>query len=551
MRHSLLLLLHTACAAGSLSGTLSGPSLDDTALPSDGGGDNGGGDGTADGGDEGGDDTAPPTPRCEPEITLPTPWYTEGDAISLPITCTSGADLADYSLQLTRGPEGAAIDGAAVVWAADRGDAGTIELTVTATLRSGGDAEPATARFWVAEDSDHPSNTPADPLAYTEEWGLPVFHIQTGGGIGADYSAATITFDGTAYSAEIKKRGASSYSYPKNSYTLRFADDENELDAEAYGIPEKKDHLVLVSTFDDNSFVRQKLSYDTWAAIAETLGEERLVIRSFFAVVYLNGAYVGLYVAIDRPDDEFVGQMGLSRDGNLYKSVNHDANFKTTAASGGGKGSWHQGYLKKEGASLDDFSDLDALISKAATTPASDFMAVASDYIYTPDFMDWWLLVHVIDAGDSGGKNAWLYNDPTGPMQFRYCPWDMNHSFGQDWMTLRVGSSSNNDFTWTNNIFAHILNDPASREALFDRYQRLRAEGPYQPGWYTDTLDEYYALIEPSAQRDWDRWGDDYRGYWWASYRGDDWNDFEGEKAYLYNWLESRIDQLDVWYPPE
>ena len=90
MRHSLLLLLHTACNAGTLSGTLSGPSLDDTALPSDGGGDDGGGDG-ADGGDEGGDDTAPPTPRCEPEITLPTPWYTEGDAISLPIACTSGA----------------------------------------------------------------------------------------------------------------------------------------------------------------------------------------------------------------------------------------------------------------------------------------------------------------------------------------------------------------------------------------------------------------------------------------------------------------------------
>ena len=65
-------------------------------------------------------------------------------------------------------------------------------------------------------------------------------------------------------------------------------------------------HLILTSTFDDTSYVRQKLVYDLWRAMAESQDVQRLTPATFFAIMYLNGAYHGLYLACDRVDDEFI-----------------------------------------------------------------------------------------------------------------------------------------------------------------------------------------------------------------------------------------------------
>lgn len=124
--------------------------------------------------------------------------------------------------------------------------------------------------------------------------------------------------------------------------------------------------MILTSTFDDTSYVRQKLVYDLWKAMAEFQNEHRLTPATFFAVVYINGVYQGLYVAVsdlppilslyltlfyailtpfyssftqfysaftqcDRIDDEFIRHHDLpSGEGNMYKAVNHDANFYLT-----------------------------------------------------------------------------------------------------------------------------------------------------------------------------------------------------------------------------
>ena len=87
--------------------------------------------------------------------------------------------------------------------------------------------------------------------------------------------------------------------------------------------------MVLITSFDDISYVRQKLVYDLWAEMADFQDVHRLTPRTFFAVVYINGEYQGLYTGCDRIDDEFVRHMGFEDgEGNLYKAVSHDANFK-------------------------------------------------------------------------------------------------------------------------------------------------------------------------------------------------------------------------------
>jgi spore coat protein H len=356
-----------------------------------------------------------------------------------------------------------------------------------------------------------------------------------------------VYYGGHEYFGQAKIRGASSSHYPKNSYTLEFEKEEIDLREE---LGDTRDHLILTTLFDDNSYVRQKLVYDQWAAMAAFWGEDRLTPRSFFAVVYLDGEYLGLYVAMDRVDNEFIKHMGFDNDGGLYKAINHDANFYLTDSGGNLKDTLHDGYEKKEGEPEDDFSELDAFVSFTGNASASELVAGLDEWASTGELMDWFLLVYYTLSEDSAGKNSYLYADPDSGL-FRYVPWDFNHAWGQNWYTRRTSAQSLNSFTSTNRIFWAFQSDTDSSAALWARYAAMRADGgPMSTEWLVQTVDAYYDEIQPAAERDWAKWSSEYYSYsGWASSRSGSWTDFEGEKAYLYQWIFDRSDTFDSTYP--
>jgi len=482
------------------------------------------------------------------------PFVEEGDFVQLSFECGSGAPVEDYDVALTTGAQGANFhaDSWTVTWSTGYADGGRHDFVLAVRPADVTvvdlDSMPETAlgTVWVADALGHPGNEPVVPAEYTEEWGLPVVHLQPHEELGQVHVPATITFLGRTYDAEMKIRGAASVWYPKNSYNLRFGDED--LDTGDLGLG-TKDHLILITTFDDNSYTREKLAFDLWQAMAEYWDRPRLTPRTFFAVAYMNGEYWGLYVACDRPDDHFAEEMGLSRDGNLYKAINHDANFYTWDASGYDKASLHQGYTKEEGTPEDGepgaFDDLEALVAWSSSVDHGTFVAGMDERLRVDEFMDWLLLVQYSASDDSGGKNAYLYNDPEQP-EFRFAPWDFNHSFGQGWTTYRIGPETLNDFTWSNGIFDHFQAHPDTDAELWQRLHELMQTGPLHPDWFAEQLDGYYARIHPSAERDWSVWGESYLEYWYGN------NDltYAEERAYLYDWLEQRDGWMWTHHPP-
>ncbi len=480
---------------------------------------------------------SPEREDCDPELTVERAHLLEGEIARIGARCR-GAGWTVAPLEL---PRGALWDGRELTWLTGPADAGLVTVTFTLSPEDP-DTFPQTAsvELSIADGYADPDNVPPDPATYTSEWGLPVIHVITSGGIRSEYGPATVYFDGTRYEAEVKIRGASSASYTKKSYTLNFGAENIDL---GEWLPDKKDHLVLITPMDDNSYVRQKLAYDLWRDIADYWGEERLAPRSFFAVLYLNGSYHGLYTALDRVDEELVGELGFVRSGNLYKAVSHDANFYL-------KPNLHAGYEKKEGEDLSDFTDLDALVRFTGSSSTEDFLAGADQWIQLEEFMDWNLFVHFTAADDSGGKNSYLYNDPEDWM-FRYAPWDFNHSFGQSWQTLRIGPDTYNDFRSTNKVFDHIQSDPETAAALWGRLRELMDDGPMATAALRERLDAYYALIDDSAARDWEAWRGAYRDYW-GGVRGGSCSDcleYEGEKQYVYDWLADREAWMRTYHP--
>jgi len=460
-------------------------------------------------------------------------WFWEGDTVAFRLGCEEAG--AEVALSMPSSPPASSFSDGVFEWETGPSDGGRHDL-VFSVQRPG--AAPSTygVTVWVADNPELAGAQPVVATEYTEEWGLPVFHLSAPEGLGGTYQPGTVTVDGTTLEASVKIRGASSANYPKKSYMLEFEEDELAVP----GWDKTRDHLILLSTFDDNSYVRQKLVYDLWAGIAAHWDADRLVPRTGFAVVYLNGVYHGLYVMLDRIDNEFLRHMGLEDTGDLFKAVNHDANFYLTASNGSEKSRLSAGYEKKEGDPEDDFSSLEDLVAFTGSASAEEIVSGMDDWLDRGEFMDWLLLVHYTLSEDSAGKNSYLYLDPERGV-FRYAPWDFNHAWGQNWYTQRTSVDRINSFSGSNRVFWAL--HEADSDALWARFAELRDNGPLALDALTSMVDGYYAEILPSAERDWDHWRSEYRSYGgWASSRdaSGNWTEFPEEQDYLYTWLEQR-----------
>ena len=479
-------------------------------------------------------------------------FVTEGETLTVVFDCASGLDRSEFEATVNPLPPGARFDDESweLTWETSLTDAGHHEVALAVHPVDLGDwqIEEETVELWVADGHDDPLNVPVDPVEYTEEWGLPVIHLEPSEELSQCHVPATVTFMGRSYEAEMKIRGGISVRYPKNSFTVRF--DEDDLDADVLGLGDE-DHLVLITTFDDNSYVRQMLAYDLWAEMAEHWGEQRFTPRTSFVVVYLDGEYHGLYIACDRIDDHFMNEMGFDDEANLYKSVNHNANFYRTRDGGADKGTLHEGYEKKEGEPVCEpaqcgeeeeceegaFFDLEALVAFSADSDHETFWAEAHEWMNVDEFMDWYLFVYFTMAGDSIGKNAYLYNQPD-QWEFRYIPWDFNDSWGQNYLTVRVATDFTRNARRFNGIFAHFLDHPEAAEVLWSRFRDLRDRGPFRAAWLQARIDDYYEAMERSAQRDWDRWRGEHIEHF-SEWREEP-TEFDEEQEYLREWITGR-----------
>ncbi len=485
----------------------------------------------------------PPAPVCEPDGGGPY-WLLEGDDVAVPLTCKTGLQLAGEDFTIEPMPAGATYDPktATLHWTPGLDQGAVYNLTITAN------GELGDLKIGVVDRWNDPANTPVvDPLIYTEEYGLPVLHLQTGPDLNSDFSTpATAIYRGHTYAAGAKYRGAASLGYPKKSFTVEFAkDDRFNEPAYAGGFTDKR-KLVLISTFDDNTYVRQRLAYEMW----NRLDPGHIQIQVYSGVVFLDGVYWGLYTFADHVDDDLMKAHGLAKAGNLYKARTHDANFRLVDLDMNPKGSLHQGLTKEEGLPLDGepgaYDDLDALVTFVASATSKTFLAELDTRIDRRDYEDWWIFVSLIMGDDSAGKNSYHYHDPLGG-PWRFAPWDFNDSFGQTWQSARKGFDAPPDgYTWANQLFTRFLAEPTLGNPLRARYGQVLA-GAYAIDDILALYDAMIAEIDASARRDEGLWGQQYKDYGGWNWRKD-FLTYEEEVLYMRQWMKDRWAFVDAIY---
>jgi spore coat protein H len=393
-------------------------------------------------------------------------------------------------------------------------------------------------------DGDSATAAGPDPWSHAEEDGLPVLHLFMSSSLPDDdgYRPARLVYKGRCLLAETRYRVDTSLRFPKRSLTLDFKSGYTfDEPAQAGGFMGRR-KLVLISPFNDNSYMRARLAFELW----NRMSPDHLQMKAFSAVVYVNGEYHGLFTVTDHINQDFLSDRGLDPGGDLFKAVGGDANFSRLDATGLPKVKLHQGYEKKEGEPEDGdeaFHSIDALTAFVADATAERFLAERDAWFDSRDYEDWWIFAHLAYTKDSVAKNAYHFRARGPGTRFRYIPWDLDASFGQHWNTLRLDANDLYTFTNENRIFARLIEDPAISGPLFTRDREL-LQGPLQREVVLGLVDAYATELRAAALKDEARWGAEYRVFPRWSGRTD-LNDFEGEVAYLRGWVDARWQALE------
>lgn len=492
------------------------------------------------------------TPPPKPTVCAPTGagpyWLQEGEPLTVTLRCGTGYTAEGLRFTVSPLPEGARVDESSgtFTWTPGKAQAGVWLLTLTE--RSTG--ETGVLKVGVADNFQAPGNVrELDPVKYTEEYGLPVMHLFFEGELTAGgYRPVQIIYRGHRYTAEAKYRGATSSIFPKRNYTLKFAKEDpfNEPEA-AGGSFKNKRNVVLITSFDDNSYLRPRLAFDLW----NRMSPDHIQVKTFSVVLYVNGRFWGLFTAADQVNDDLMKQHGLDKDGDLFKAVEADANFSRLDHNGAPKDPLQLGFEKKEGSPKDGwvgaYDTLNALTAFIADADRETFRSQWGSWLNTQDYEDWWIFNTAILGTDSGGKNAYHYFDPATRAPWRFIPWDLDASFGQDWDTRRTGSTALLDFSGVNHLFAHMLAEPGISTPMRERYRQL-LHGPMAKAEVLKLIDGYEREIHAVALRDEARWLQQYRSF----ERWSDRNDFtthEQEVDYIRRWVDERWNLLERRLP--
>lgn len=301
--------------------------------------------------------------------------------------------------------------------------------------------------------------------------------------------------------------------FPKKSHDLdfnranRFVWREGETPA--------KD-VNLLTSWADKSKVRNTIAYEMF---------NRAGVPSHWAFpvrVQTNGNFYSIHDLVEDGDDRYLERVGLDPDGALYKMAR-------TAPDGGVSGAniW-QG--EKKTRFSEGNTDLAGFSSGvAATGPMAQRRNYAYDNVNLAATVNYLAALGLSSCGDQGHKNFYLYRDSNGTREWQPLPWDVDLTFGHDWISGPgyfwdvINTTQPLQLGTLNNLKTVIFNNP-ELNAMFLRRLRTLMDTVLQPAgtpaetliWENriaellDQMDPPSVAVSDAAQ-DFTKWG------WWTN----------------------------------
>jgi spore coat protein H len=293
----------------------------------------------------------------------------------------------------------------------------------------------------------------------------------------------------------VRFRGTSSRELPKKSFNVQFIEPQEFL----FGSSD----MNLKATYTDPTMMRERLSMDLFHVLGQPAP------RTKYFDLYINGIYEGLYVHVERVDEDLLESNGLNPAGTLVADdfrgnfglpgVNRFSVFGYPIEEQDDPEAFLAQTMDSQGES--DWSAVRDLVAWVYRTPAGpEFEEGFIERFDEENFIDWLAIHYLIGDVDSFADDYWLYLDTDNPdAEWKVIPWDKDLTFGSH--TRR--SNTVNDYFgyesaiasgWDNDLVEKFLETPALRERLDLRMAFLMGE-VFTEEYYAGQIDAYEEAI--------------------------------------------------------
>jgi spore coat protein CotH len=236
----------------------------------------------------------------------------------------------------------------------------------------------------------------------------------------------------------VRMKGFSSFAYPgtKKSFKIDFnyydpPGTPGSLETAFYGL--KK--LNLNNSVYDPTMLREKLFMDFARKFVPS------AVRIVHCRLYINGAYYGLYAAVEQVDKVLLkSRYGSGDDGNLWKGAAPD-DVSDPSADFGSDLTWlgtsptpyYEDYQLKTNEEENDYSGLIEFIDVLNNTPTAALPAAFEPIADVPDILAGLAVSNLfahLDSYTGSAHNYYLY-DRSDNGRMTHMLWDANMSFGR------------------------------------------------------------------------------------------------------------------------
>jgi spore coat protein H len=233
--------------------------------------------------------------------------------------------------------------------------------------------------------------------------------------------------------------------------------------------------LCLNGEHNDPSIIRSRLCWETLRSFG-IAGP-----RASHTEVYINGNYYGLYIIVEYIDEQLVQSRFGNSYGNLYKCLwpadlaylGTDPDlYKFTSGD-------RRAYALITNTEEDDYADIAHFIDVLNNTPLNDLACELDKVFNLDDYLK--ILAADIITGNWDGyiynkNNFYLYhNTETG--KFEYMPYDLDNTYGIDWMSTDWGNRDIYDWemhdTEVRPLYVRLLEVPEIRDRFSFQMQQL------------------------------------------------------------------------------
>lgn len=375
------------------------------------------------------------------------------------------------------------------------------------------------------------------------------------------------------YSCQVRHRGATSLSYDKPNFALKVTDSiGQDQDVRLIGM-RKDNYWILDAMASDFAKMRNRASMDLWLHFSRPpyhqAAEPKAIngYRGRYVEVYVNQEYYGLFCLMERVDRKQLHLRKFKKEhlelgadsvslvtvpayhrGLLYKAVNGSGTRTPYFL-------WQQNEPDVHKRNYDgmqgEYPDVtegepwawaplrDNIYFMAAKTSTTFNRNIAS-YFDLPVFIDYILFIDLLYANDNVGKNTlcWFYDQSSDDQRIGLTPWDLDTSWGRNYMGSRVDASSVlSNKTNVDTRLSRWYTGYADTLAL--RYGQLR-DSLWSERLLCRHFDRYFWLfsVTQAYERDRTRW----------SASNCKTRPLADEQEYIHQWIHDRLTYLDAVY---